>query len=152
MAPASLVPTACHVCNRAWLAHRTLELPVCRFCHGQAAVVPGECYRSDDVRLFEDIERAVFLSQLSEQSSYRLWVVLSNVSERWRCPDALLVPVVAAVPSLQFLFDDFGTDRTQLSQAVGMILAAVTTQLRTFEAARRSPAITPSSLPEQRPE
>jgi len=128
------IPTACHPCKRTWLASPTFDVAaVCPSCHGQAAVVPGECYRAEDVPLFEEIERAVFAAQLSEQSSYRLWVTLSNVAERWRTPDLLLLPVVEAIPSLRFLIDHSAADRTQLARVVGMTLAVVTTQLRAGE-------------------
>jgi len=133
-----LIPTACYSCNRTWLAPPTFELPaVCPFCHGQAEVVPGESYRVEDRALFELIERALFEAQLTEQSSYRLWATLSDVSERWRRPDRLLLPMIDAIPALKFLIDDFAAERAHLARAVGMSLAAVTTQLRTFEAHRR---------------
>ena len=132
------IPIACHACSRTWLAPPTFEMgAVCPSCHAQADVVPGECYRADDLLLFERIERAVFAAQLTEQSSYRLWATLSNVSKRWRRPDQLLDPVVDAIPSLHFLTDEFAGDRTQLSRAVGMCLAAVTTHLRTTEGRRQ---------------
>lgn len=143
------IPTACHTCNRTWLAPSTFELPVCPSCHGEAHVVPGECYRAEDVPLFEQIERVVFAAQLSEQSSYRLWAMLSNVTERWRRPDRLLLPVVDAIPSLQFLITEFGADRTQLARAVGMSLAAVTTQLHAAEARRQSCGLAVSTAPKQ---
>ena len=100
-------------------------------------MVPGESYRAEDVPLFEKIERAVSAAQLSEQSSYRLWATLSDVTERWRRPDHLLLPLIEAIPALKFLIDEFAADRTQLARAVGMSLAAVTTQLRAAEALRQ---------------
>jgi hypothetical protein len=142
-----LIPTGCLPCSRTWLAPPAFELPaVCPSCHGQGNVVPGECYRADDVPLFEAIERAVFAAQLSEQASYQVWALLSNVSERWRRPDLLLLPVVEAIPPLQFLIEEFAADRTQLARAVGMGLAAVTTQLRAAEARRQQCG---SLVPEQ---
>jgi hypothetical protein len=136
---ALLIPTACLACNRTWLARPAFEAnAVCPYCHGQADVTPGECYREDDVALFAQIESAVFAQQLSETESYRLWVQLSNASERWRKPDALLLPVIEAIPALGLLMIELGTDRAQLARVVGMSLAAITTQLRTFEARRRS--------------
>lgn len=129
------IPTACLTCDRTWLAPFELS-GVCPSCHGSAEVVPGECYREEDRLLFEKIERAVFRAQLTEQTSYRVWATLSNVSERWRRPDQLLSAVAEAVPSLGFLVDEFAADRTQLSKAIGMSLATVTIHLRTIEARR----------------
>lgn len=139
MAPISLIPTACHTCSRTWLALPRFELPVvCPSCHGQAEVVPGESYRAEDIPLFEKIERALFDAQLPEPYTYRLWATLSDVSERWRRPDRVLLPLIDAVPALKFLIDDFAADRAQLARAVGMSLAAITTQLRSFEADRHA--------------
>lgn len=140
MPPISLIPTACPACSRTWLAPPSFELPVvCHSCRGQAEVVPGESYRAEDIPLFEKIERALFDAQLGEQACYRLWATLSDVSERWRRPDRLLLPLIEAVPALGFLIDEFAADRSQLARAVGMSLAAITTQLRKFEAHRHAP-------------
>src|SRR5690349_11048666 len=129
MSSTLLVPTACHLCSKTWLAPPPKELPpVCHSCHGQAEVVPGECYRPEDVALFERIERAVYAAQLSEPSSYRLWVVLSNASERWRKPDDLLQPLVDTIPALKFLIDELARDRAQLARCIGMSLAVVATR------------------------
>ena len=88
--------------------------------------------------LFERVEAAIFAAQPSEQVSHRLWVTLSNVAERWRRPELLLLPLIEAIPSLQFVSETFAGDRTQLARVVGMSLVAITTRLRTFEA--QSPA------------
>ena len=138
MSSTSLIPTACLACRRTWLAPPTFELPaVCPSCHGHADVIPGESYRAEDVRLFEKIERHVSAAQLSQPSSTSLWATLSDVTERWRRPDRLLLPLIEAIPELKFLIDEFAMDRTQLALAVGMSLAAVTTQLRAIEAQRQ---------------
>ena len=134
-----LIPTACHSCNRAWLAPPPFEqTSTCPVCHGPADVVPGECYRAEDIPLFEKIERSVHEAQLSEQSSYQLWVMLSNASERWRRPEDLMLPVITTIPTLRGVVVEMGSDRAQIARAVGMSLAAVATQLRSFEARRRS--------------
>jgi hypothetical protein len=112
--------------------------PACPSCHGAAAAVPGECYRADDVPVFEKLERAVVAARLSEPTNYRLWVLLSQVSERWRQPETLLRPVIESIPALQFLEDDFAADRMQMARAVGMCLAAITSQLRSAEARRQA--------------
>ncbi|HKY34883.1 MAG TPA: hypothetical protein VJN18_02985 [Polyangiaceae bacterium] len=113
----------------------------CPFCHGPADVVPGESYKAEDVGLFDTIESVIHAAQLPRLSSHRLWVVLSNVPERGRRPDLLLLPVVDAMPSLQFVQQDFIHDRAQQARAAGMILAALTAHLRALEA-RQSASLT----------
>lgn len=140
MASPVFIPTACLTCDRTWLAPFELS-GVCPSCHGLAEVVPGECYREEDRLLFEKIERAVFRAQLTERTSYRIWAMLSNVSQRWRRPDQLLNAVVDAVPSLGFLIDDFAADRAQLSKAIGISLATITIHLRTIEARRHGSSL-----------
>lgn len=148
-----LIPTACHRCGKTWLASPVLDArPVCDACHGPVSVVPGECYRAEDRPLFEKIESAVIAARLSESASYRLWGVLSNASERWRRPESLLLPVIDAVPALQFLIDELAADRAQLARAVGMCLATITTQLRTSEEWRLSFGPVARVVPERRPE
>ncbi len=141
MASVLLVPIACHHCG-IWLAPPPLELSAaCVSCQGAAEVVPGECYRPDDIPLFEKIQRAVRGAQLSEPSTYRIWVLLSNASERWHRPQDLLGPVVAAIPALRAIQEDLGAERAQLAHMVGMSLAVITAQLRAFDARRRSSGV-----------
>jgi hypothetical protein len=144
--PSLYLPTACEKCDRTWLAPPACEEPTtCRFCNGPAHIVPGECYRADDVPFFERIESAVHGAHVSEHVSNRLWATLSNVSERWRRPDVLLLPVMDAVPALRFLLNTFPQDRTQLARAVGMVLATITTHLRTLEARQSSSSSAPAT-------
>jgi hypothetical protein len=141
------LPTACDRCDRTWLATPAFEEPTtCQFCEGPAHILPGESYRADDVLFFERIERAMHGAHVPEHVSNRLWATLSNVSERWRRPDVLLLPVVDAVPALKFLYDTLPQDRTQLARAVGMVLATITTHLRNLEA-RRSSSATAAATP-----
>jgi hypothetical protein len=134
------LPTACNECNRAWLAPPIFDrAATCQFCEGPAHVVPGEAYRADDIPLFDRIESAISAAQPSEQLSRRLWVTLSNVPQRSRRPEDLVLAVVEAIPGLQFLLDGFANDRAQLGRGVGMILAVLTTHLCTFEGSVRSP-------------
>jgi hypothetical protein len=111
----------------------------CQFCQRLAHVVPGESYRAEDIPLFDRIESAISAAQPSEELSRRLWVALSNVSQRSRRPEDLVLVVVDAIPGLQFLIDAFAKDRAQLGRGVGMILAVLTTHLCTFEGRVRSP-------------
>lgn len=106
----------------------------CPFCNELGAIIPGESYQADDVVLFERIESIVHVRQLTRVTSHGLWATLSNVSERARRPDLLLLPVVDAMPALQFIQESFARDRAQLARAAGMILAAVTAHLRALEA------------------
>jgi hypothetical protein len=101
-------------------------------------VVPGEVYRAEDKELFDRIASAVFASQPSERVCQRLWVLLSDVAERSRRPDMLLLKAIDEVPALQFLIESFADDRTQLARAIGMSLAATTTHVRAHEARRQS--------------
>ena len=137
------LPTACDSCNRTWLAPPELEqVATCPFCKEPAEVVPGESYRAEDDALFERIEGAVLAAHLPELASQRLWATLSNVSERGRRPDLLLLPVVEAMPALQFVQEAFAEDRAQLAHAVGMILVVITSHLRAIEA--REPLVAPT--------
>jgi hypothetical protein len=143
------LPTACYACGSTWLAPPTFELPsLCQSCHGPAHVVPGESYRAEDIASFEKFEGAISAQQPSEQVSHQLWVALSNVSERWRRPEDLVLVAIDAIPSLQFLIDAFAEDRTQLARAIGMILAVLTTRLRSIEAPAQSPGQGPSAAPQ----
>jgi hypothetical protein len=129
------LPTACDSCDRTWLAPPGIEAgATCPFCGGPAHVVPGETYRAEDVELFERIERAIRVAQLAELSSRRLWATLSDVAERGRRPEQLLLPASDAIPALQFVYEAFAADRAQLSRAVGMILVVITAHLRALEA------------------
>jgi hypothetical protein len=140
------LPTACYACGRTWLAPATFELPsLCQSCHGPALVVPGESYRAEDVASFEKIESAISAQLPSEQVSHQLWVALSNVSERWRRPEDLVLVAIDAIPSLQFLIDASAEDRTQLARAIGMILAVLTTRLHSVAAPAESPGSEPSA-------
>jgi hypothetical protein len=135
MPPALHVPIACDRCNRAWLAQASTEQNVtCPFCGSAAEVVPGESYREEDVSLFRKLESVIRCQQLSLNMSHQLWTFLSNVSERARRPDLLLIPVFKAIPALQFVLEDFSVDRPRLSQAAGMMLVAINVQLRALEA------------------
>jgi len=128
------LPTACCICSRTWLAPPTFDLPsTCQFCQGAAQIVPGESYRADDIPLFDKIESAISAAHPSEQVSHRLWGTLSNVAERWRRPESLVVVAIDAIPRLRFLSEAFTDDRTQLARAIGMILAVLSARLRTFE-------------------
>jgi len=102
-------------------------------------VVPGEAYRADGIPLFDKIESAIFAAQPPEQISQRLWVNLSNVSERSRRPEILVLAVVDAIPGLRFLIDAFANDRAQLGRSVGIILVVLHARLRTFEGRLRMP-------------
>jgi hypothetical protein len=134
MALTPYVPTACNVCNRTWLAAPFFErASTCQFCQGPAHVVPGESYRADDIPLFDRIESTISAAQPSEQVSRRLWVTLSDVSQRSLRPQDLLAAVVDELPGLQFLIDAFANDRAQLGRGVGMILAVLSVHLATFE-------------------
>jgi hypothetical protein len=135
MPPALYFPTACDNCDRAWLAAASPEqTPICPFCGGAAEVVPGESYRAEDSALFEKLERVVHDQQLARLRSHQLWTILSNVSERGRRPELLLVPVVDAIPTLQFVQEAFARDRARLAQAAGMILVTINAHLRALEA------------------
>ena len=134
------LPTACYECGRTWLAPPTFELPsMCQFCQGSAHVVPGESYRAEDIPLFERIESAISAEQPSEPLSHRLWVSLSNVSERWRRPEALVLVASDAVPGLQFLIEAFANDRTELARAIGMVVAVLAARLHSIEGPLPSP-------------
>jgi hypothetical protein len=135
------LPTACDRCDRIWLAEPGLEgVTICRFCAAPAHVFPGESYRAEDSALFEKIEHEVHAAQLSERTSQELWATLSNVPERRRRPDLLLLPVVVAIPALQFVREGFPEDRTQLSHAVGMILVVISAHIYALEV-RQSPGV-----------
>jgi hypothetical protein len=145
MRSAPHLPTACDRCDRAWLARPDFDqIGTCPFCDGPADVVPGESYDEADVALFETIASIVHDEQLSRVASHRLWATLSNVSERGRRPDRLLLPVVAAIPALQFVQEAFVRQRTQLARAAGMTLVAITAHLRALESCHRdSPNVFP---------
>jgi hypothetical protein len=137
MSSALHLPTACDRCDRVWLAEPRFDhTATCPFCNGPAEIVPGESYRAEDVALFEKIASAVHCEQLSGVASHRLWAILSNVSERAGRPELLLLPVVDAIPALQFVQEEFVRDRAALAQAAGMILACLTAHLRALEARR----------------
>ena len=146
MSTAPHLPTACDKCDRAWLAQlRYEQIATCPFCDCPAEIVPGESYRADDVALFERIASVVHGEQLSGLASHRLWAILSNVSERGRRPELLLLPVFEAMPALRFVQDTFIRDRAQLAQGAGMILAAITAHLRALEGRQPSrPAVNPA--------
>ena len=72
-------------------------MATCPSCNGPADVVPGESYGEADVALFQRIESVMPEEQLSRLTSHRLWATLSNVAERGRRPDLLLLPVVDAI-------------------------------------------------------
>jgi hypothetical protein len=127
------VPSACLSCDRAWLASALEQNARCPFCGGPAAVIPGESYQAEDAALFQRIERVLHNRRLSRLTSQGLWTILSNVSERGRRPNFLLLPVVDAVPGLQFIQDDFIRDRARLAQAAGMILVVITAHLHALE-------------------
>jgi hypothetical protein len=109
------------------------QAPTCPFCHDAAHIVPGETYRTNDLELFEKLESAIHVAQLSELSSQRLWTTLSDVCERGRRPELLLLPVVDAIPTLQFVQEAFPNDRAQLAHAAGMMLVIITAHLRALE-------------------
>jgi hypothetical protein len=133
------LPTACSACNRTWLAPPVLgRLATCQFCQGPADVVPGESYRADDIPLFDKIEGAIFAAQPAEQLSQRLWVTLSNVEERSRRPELLVLAVVHAIPGLHFLIEAFANDKAQLARAIGIILVVLNARLRNFEGRLRT--------------
>jgi hypothetical protein len=135
------LPLACDTCDRAWLAPaRFDQIATCPFCDGSAEIIPGESYRAEDVALFARIAGVVHGQHLSSLASHRLWAVLSNVSERARRPELLLLPVFEAMPALRFVQDNFIRDRAQLAHAAGMILAAITAHLRALEAPPHSAA------------
>jgi hypothetical protein len=135
MSPALRLPIACGRCNRAWLAQASTEQNVtCPFCGSAAEVVPGESYRDEDVSLFRKIESVIHCQQLSLNMSHRLWTFLSNVSERARRPELLLIPVFDAIPALRFVLEDISEDRPRLSQAAGMMLVAINVHLHALEA------------------
>jgi hypothetical protein len=142
MRSAPHLPTACDACDQAWLAQaRFDQIATCPSCHGTAAIVPGESYEAEDVALFARIAGIVHGEQLSSLASHRLWAVLSNVSERARRPELLLLTVFDAIPALRFVQDTSVRDRAQLALAAGMILAAITAHLRALEAQPHSDAV-----------
>jgi hypothetical protein len=104
-------------------------------------VLPGESYHAGDVSCFERIERIVAAGRLPERVWTRLWATLSNVPERARRPDVLLLPVVDELPALQFLQQEGFADRSRLTRAVGMLLVVISARLR-FLAARPAEATT----------
>ena len=135
MPPASHLPTACHACDRSWLAPLDLDhVAKCPSCGGVSVVVPGESYQADDVALFDRIERALREKQLSRLASHRLWAILSNVPERARRPDLLLFPIVDAMPALGFVQTELAQDRARLSHVAGMILVVIVAHLRALDA------------------
>lgn len=125
------IPIACQRCDRAWLS--TLGARGngrCRACGQRAAPIAGESYQDSDVELFERVEAVVYERQLSELNSRQLWATLSNVCERARRPERLLLPAVEAIPALAFLLVP---DTAQLARSVGMLLVAITAHLRALE-------------------
>ena len=133
------LPTACDRCDRAWLARPDFDqMATCPFCDGPADVVPGESYGEADVALFETSASIVHDEQLSRPTSHQLWATLSNVPERGRRPDLLLLPVVDAIPALQFVQETCTQDRAQLARAAGMILVAISAHLRALESRHRT--------------
>ena len=82
-------------------------------------------------------------ARLPERVWTRLWATLSNVPERARRPEALLLPVVDELPPLQFLLQqETLRERPHLARAVGMLLVVVSARLR-FLAPRRSEGAEP---------
>jgi hypothetical protein len=135
MSTAMYLPITCDTCDKTWLAGlHSEQVATCSACHQPARVVPGETYRAEDVQLFEKIESAIRAAQLSEPASRRLWATLSNVSERARRPELLLLPMVDAVPALHFVSEEFSDNRAQLARVVGMILVVITAHLSVLEA------------------
>jgi hypothetical protein len=129
------LPTTCDSCDRTWLApHDSAQVATCPACNEPAHVVPGETYRAEDVALFEKIESTMREADLAESTSRRLWAILSNVSDRGRRPELLLLPVVDTLPALHFVSDHLSEDRAQLARTLGMILVVVTAHLRVLEA------------------
>lgn len=109
---------------------------MCPYCHGAACVVPGESYQSGDVARFERIESIVRGAQLPERVWTRLWATLSNVPERARRPELLLLPVIDELPALQFLQHEGFRDRARSIGAVGMLLVVISARLRFLAAVR----------------
>lgn len=130
-----LVPAACDACERVWLA-RSTGASTCPHCHGPARIVPGESYQPGDVPNFERIENAVRAARLPERVWTRLWATLSNVPERARRPEVLLLPVIDELPALQFLMQEGFRDRSRLTGAVGMLLVVISARLRFLAGAR----------------
>lgn len=124
----TLVPVACDNCERVWL--RRPGHAACLLCQSTASILPGERYNTSDVALFERVESIVQAAPLPERVWNRLLATLSDVSERSRRPEALLLPVVEELAALQFLQHDPFRERARSRSAVGMLRVLVSARLR----------------------